>query len=292
MNKIANWIEGLSDDAVNKFADAVGKLADDFVKLLPTIQKVVEKGVDLADKLLKLADNTSLVKGVFVALAGVLTAQVIVSVVSTAASITSVGVAAVRAAGLIWSLIPAVGGLTDAMVLFDLALDANPIGVIALAIGALIAALALLGLGIVAVHDHWDDIVTFMEDGCLKIEKAFTKLESVLPKWLRDGLNGAISLQFPGLAALGQAFDSVAHATRPSSLGANPGAAATGAFGDNFQGSPFVKAPAGSRAHGHHHNHHHMGTITVEAAPGTRIKKLTSNSSVDFTAIHRGQLFA
>jgi hypothetical protein len=219
MQKMADWIESISDDSINQFADAISKLADDFTQLLPLLQKLALKAVDLADRLLKLSDNTGVVKGVFVALAGVLTAQAIVAIVSTGASIVGVGMAAVRAGVLIAELIPAITGLTDVMAVLSIAMDANPIGVIVLAIGALIGVVALLILGIMKLHDHWDEITTFMEDGCKKIEKAFADLESKMPKWLQKVLNAGgalLSIQFPALGALGAGIDALARAPRPA----------------------------------------------------------------------------
>ena len=219
IDKITAWIESLSDQAVKNFTDAVGQLADEFVKLLPKIQDLVLKAIDLTDKLLKLSDKTGVVKGAFIALTTVLATQAIVAMVSTTASIVSIGVASVRAAALVIGLIPAITGLTDVMGILDIAMDANPIGLIALAIEALIAVIALLVFGLVELHNHWTEIVTGMEDGCRKIEKAFADLESKMPKWLQNLLNAggaALAIRFPALGSLAKLVDDLAHAPPPS----------------------------------------------------------------------------
>jgi hypothetical protein len=218
IDKVTAWIESLSDAAVKNFTDAVSKLADQFVKLLPKIENLVVKAVDLSNNLLKLSDNAGVVKGAFIALTTVLATQALVAMASTTASIVGIGVASVRAAALIVGLIPAVAGLTDVMAMLDLAMDANPIGLVALAIEAVIAVIALFIFGLVELHNHWDEIVHGMEDGCRKIETAFSDLESKMPKWLRSLLNAggaALSIQFPALGGLASMLDGLAHAPQP-----------------------------------------------------------------------------
>ncbi|HEX4196742.1 MAG TPA: hypothetical protein VHZ26_04810 [Caulobacteraceae bacterium] len=245
IDKVTKWIESLNDDDVKHFTDAVTKLADQFVAMLPKIEKIIVKAVDLADKLLKLSDNTNVVKGAFIGLSAVLATQAAVALVSATGSIVSIGIASVRAAVLVASLIPAVFGLTDAMTLLDIAMDANPIGLIALAIEAAIVVIGLFIFALVELHNHWDEIVKGLEDGCRKIEKAFTDLESKMPKWLQTLLNAggaALSIQFPALGAITRLIDGLARAPAPGGQ-QQPGRSVPGG-----RPSPSPGSPAGHRS--------------------------------------------
>jgi hypothetical protein len=164
MDKIADWIESLKSEDIDRFTDAVGKLADELPALLPKVENIVDKLVDFADATAKAIDNTNVLKGVLIALATVMSAQVLVAIAGTAWSIGSVGVAALRAVPLIASLIPEIEGLSGAMAAFDLVMDANPVGAIVLAIGALIAVIAAVGFAVYELHDHWDDVVDWWAD--------------------------------------------------------------------------------------------------------------------------------
>ncbi len=307
--KVTKWIESLKSEDIQKFTDAVGKLADEIPKLLPKIQGIIDGLVNFTDAVLRATDNTGFLKFAIGALTVVMATQAIVAIVSTTASIVGVGAAAVTAAGLIWTLIPAVTGLTDVMALLSLAMDANPIGVIALAIGALIAAIALLVIGLVELHNHWDDVVRFMEDGCKKIEKAFTDLESHMPKWLQNLINGGLlqlAIANPALGGLAAGVDAIAHAPPPKAkpagvdklsaaidaskaASAKAGQAAPGAPGGLSIPAIIAATKAAQAASGS--SSQVLGTIIIKAAPGTAVAEVKKAAGIDFQW-DRGPLFA
>lgn len=274
IKKVTDWIESLKEDAIQTFADAIGTLAKDFTDLLPSIERLVPKVIHLIDKILGLLKHTKALKLAFGALVTFLAVQAAVALIGTAASILNIGTAAFSAAAMIVGLIPEIAGLTDVMALLDLAMDANPIGVLALAIGALLAAIVLLGLAFYWLAENWKDVVRGIEDGCKKIESAFTSLDKSLPSWarvlLQAGAQG-ISLMFPTLGALGAAIDGVAHAPRPDGPGTHgPTPLAYPRFG-----APHRSARAD-----------HLGTITVKAEAGTKVTKMAKSGDVDL--VHRG----
>ena len=172
------------------------------------------------------------------------------------------------------------------MAALDLAMDANPVGVLALAILAAVAAVALLIAGIVAIVDHWDEIVTSVEEGAAKIEKAFDKLDKALPPWLRkviDAGAAGLKIQFPAVGELGAFVDSLAHAKRPPVQKPDPKAAP----GVPPPGLPFNPAsfkgpwsrPAPASAASHMGAT--LGTIVIQADPGTKVVKMQSSGLVE-----------
>ena len=283
IEKITEWLESLKDEAIKRFTDAVGQLADKLPALLPHLENLVMKAVDLVDKLLELTNNTKAFKSIVAVLTGFLTAQAIVAFSTTAWSIGKFGFAALRAIPMIAALIPEIGSLTGAMAAFDLAMDANPIGVISLAIAGLMAAIAGLVWAVIEIRKHWTDWIGHVEDGCRRIEKAFTGLESKMPKWLQAALNSGgamLSFQFPVLGALGAGIDALAHAPAgngPPAAGSAPHAAPSGRLGPASYRGP-ARAPQ------------ILGTITIKAEPGTRVQRLETSGAVDFQ--HRGRLEA
>lgn len=158
-NKISKWIESLSPASIDHFTDAVEQLTNRLPALLPRIESLIGKAITLADKLLDLTNHTKTLKVVFGSLVGFMAAQAVVAFASTAANIAKIGIAAVTAVPLLMGLIPAITGVTDVMAALDLALDANPIGVIALLIGAVIAVIGGLIYAGYEVVTHWDGIV-------------------------------------------------------------------------------------------------------------------------------------
>jgi len=233
IKKITDWIENLKSEDIDRFTDAVGKLADEIPKLLPKIENIIDEIVNLTDWLLKATDNTTGLKVAFVVLATFMAAQALVSIVSTTAGFVSMGWAVLRAIYQIAIMIPYMGTLTGAFAALDVVMDANPIGLITLGIEALIAAVVALIFAIIYLHDHWGDIVKFMQDGCRKIETAFTNLEAKMPKWLRTLINAGgsvLSLQFPALGSLASAIDGFAHA--PPAQAKPGGSTKTGTQGE------------------------------------------------------------
>ncbi len=283
IEKITEWLESLKDEAIKRFTDAVGQLADKLPALLPHLENLVMKAVDLVDKLLELTNNTKVFKGVLATLTTFLAAQAIVAVVSTTTSMIGFGGSILAAAGRLLMMIPLIEALTIAMSGLDGAMLANPLGVIMIVIAAILAAIGGLIYGLYQLFKHWRDVVSGIEDGCRKIEKAFTGLESKMPKWLQAALNsgGAIlSFQFPVLGVLGAGIDTLAHtpaANGQPAAGSGPNAAPGGRLGPASYRGP-ARAPQ------------MLGTITIKAEPGTRVQRLEASGAVDFQ--HRGRLEA
>ena len=105
---------------------------------------------------------------------------------------------AVQAIAAFASLVPAIGGLTDAWAALDVVMDANPLGV------AIIAATALAAVdyeiyqhwsGIAAFFQQvWDKVVAIVEAGWARIQPIVRAIETPF-QWLGDklGATGAVS---------------------------------------------------------------------------------------------------
>ena len=155
-DKITAWIQNLKPQAIEHFTNAIGKLADKLPALLPKIQRLVEGATKLADKLLTLADNAAFVKGVFIALVAFMAAQAAIAFISMAANIGGVASAAIDAGFALLTLGGFAEGLTGFMAALDIVLDANPLGLIVLAVAAVIGVAALL-------IAKWNDVVSFFK---------------------------------------------------------------------------------------------------------------------------------
>lgn len=88
-------------------------------------------------------------------------------------------------------VIPALGELAGAMVGLDITMDANPVGVVALGILALIAIIAGLVIGVKELIDHWDQVKAFFKNLPHVISEAWTAVVNFF-----KGLPGQITDAF------------------------------------------------------------------------------------------------
>jgi phage-related protein len=103
-------------------------------------------------------------------------------------------------------LVTSLGVATASFLELDLAMDANPIGLIVLGIAALIAIIAALVVGIIELVKHWDQVVAFfkrlpgyfvdaynaVKNFVLAIPALFTNAFDAVVDWLKD-IPGAVA---------------------------------------------------------------------------------------------------
>jgi hypothetical protein len=212
VDKLTAVIVKLQPAVVKKFTEAMGKLVDQLPALINLFSQLLDIVAWLVPKLLNATEKVGGLKVALAILGGFMALEFVANVVTAAGAIGGLvkvmGLLRVATivqgfigfAGALIGLIPAVGGLTGAMTLLDVAMDANPVGLIVLGIAALIAACVALGFAVYAVIKNWAPITAFFGKIVDGIKAAWGRL----PGWFRSILT-IVGLAFapPIAAAIG-----------------------------------------------------------------------------------------
>jgi len=266
--RLTTMIVHLQPSAVRRFSDAIGGLIDHLPQLLVLFERGAIAGTKLADRLLDLSNHAGVVKGVLIGLGALLGLQLIVGFFELAFAVGAGITAFVGFVDVIGSLIALAAGVTsfaDAMALLDIALDANPIGIIVLAIGALIAVIALVGVGVFQIYKHWSGITAWFAKVWKTVQDIFSAAWKVLsdltPDWLKTLLKLAglgIALTVKSVSALAAPFLGP-HAPPPGAAPGHPGAGGA------------RKTPAMTRIHLHMTSDGKIQVKSVDAGGGAEV---------------------
>ncbi len=265
--KLASVAMNMQPQVLKNFSDAMGKLIAQAPGLIGAFSQIVDGIATLIPKVLKVTDAFGGLKSVVLVLAGVMALEFAGSIAGSVTALWGLAGAlnlAKAAAGVafLWDLIagfvalaPAGELATAAMLSFDAAMDANPIGLMVLAIEALVALAGVVIANWAPLSKwwsgFWDGLVKTFSDG-------WRRLWSGIPDWARKLLK---------LGAIGVAIT-------------NPALAVAGASMMPAPAHPTVnRRPLKPPAAAAHHSQV-SGKIVIEAAPGTVVRKMSSSSNL------------
>jgi hypothetical protein len=260
--KLKDVIVHLQPTAIKGFSDALGQLLAQLPAILTLFTQFIQAVANAVPTVVKFTNSVGGVNGVMKIFVGILATQALVALGQFIFMIASGGASLVRFIGLMTSLIELSAGVrtfAGAMLLLDLAMEANPIGVVVLAVTALIAAIAAVGVGVYLIYKNWSGITAWFKGVWDTVEKVFAdgwkRISDMTPDWLRAFLK----LNTMGFSIVGQG------------IGAAVGAVPHG-------------APAKPAGHARTDIHLHV------TSDGVQVKKLTSSDPSASLTIHRGVL--
>ena len=177
IDTLKQTIDGMVNNLIASFIPTFQKIADWFITNKETIKGFVDGALKLAiDSFQWLSDNASWLTPILMGVVGAFAAFQIISFVS----------------GLIATFTALTTGATTVMGIFNAVMAANPIGMIALAIGALIAIIALLWM-------NWDKITKWMGtafkgfgNGVIGVVNVIIKALNKMIEWALAPVNALI----------------------------------------------------------------------------------------------------
>jgi hypothetical protein len=202
IEKLALVVRNLQPAVLTRFTLAMAKLIDQLPALIDLFSKLLDFVAWLVPKVMAVTERFGGLKNVLIAVAAIMAGEFLLNVIRLGSAIwglvEAVGAlkfagligGALSAAGALLSLIPAITSAADVMAVFDLAMDANPIGLIVIAVAALAA-------GAYVLIRYWKPITAFFSNVCDQVASYFTNLwkhiTDGMPAWLKTGLKiGAI----------------------------------------------------------------------------------------------------
>lgn len=212
------WISTGINNAVTSLAAAIGRV--DWSHVVASLEDMISIGARVVDALGGIGPVIGIVAAVNFTPAILAFGELGVAVASTA--LKFILFPAASFIGSLAALIPAIGSASDAFAAFDLVLDANPVGAVVLAIGALVAA----GY---EIYEHWQPIKAFFVELWTDVTAAFSGAWDKI-KPIVDFITGAADKLHGIGGAIGTAF-------------ANAGAAEAGAYGYPGMAMPGMVPP-------------------------------------------------
>jgi hypothetical protein len=173
VDKLSDVVGKLQPSVVTRFADSMGKLVDQLPALINLFSQLLDFVGWIVPRFMALSDQVGGLKTVLIILGGIMGVEFVANVITAVTAIgkfvallrimkgLEIAGAIISATGAIFRFAPALALATDAMFALDVAMDANPIGVIALAIGLVVAAVGALAFGVYELIKHWGQIGPF-----------------------------------------------------------------------------------------------------------------------------------
>jgi hypothetical protein len=221
VDKISDLAAKLQPSVVARFADSMGKLVDQLPALISLFSQLMDFVGWVVPRFMALSDQVGGLRTVLIALGAIMGVEFVANVITAVAAIgkfvallrimkgLEIARAFVSGAAAIIRIVPALAMATDAMFAFDVAMNANPIGLIVLIVGAVVA----LGFAAYELISHWSGVSAFFKGlwaGVTKVCAGALSVISasvVMPVALLMQAWGGLTAWFTNLlAAVEQAF--------------------------------------------------------------------------------------